>query len=224
MQNGTENVENSVNFKIQKISLSMKKYLLLFLLSVMCMQVSAQDNFRFGLEVSPSWKINIQRSKTTNIRSFQSGYGFTLGVPVKFVMNNFNTFNTGVNYVFTSFDNFVGNVLASSTRFNTLQVPLSFNINVREDWFAILGGGIDYNFSARDVAFGTSATINSITNSVQPFLTLGVNNARELTNHLFEIGLQGRIQLLDIWNKDYLFTEVTASHLLSLDLVLRFYL
>ncbi|WP_027419454.1 outer membrane beta-barrel protein [Crocinitomix catalasitica] len=201
----------------------MKKIIVLILL-ICAENVKAQSGLQIGAEISPSWKLLLHKSKTTSIRSSESGFGFTAGIPVKYWLSEYTSFNTGLNYIFSSYDVIANNVFISTTRFNTVQIPLSFNINLKADWYGIVGTGVDYNFISRTRFGGIRSDISPIINKVQPFLTLGVNNLRETDNGFFEIGLQARYQLLNLNNSNSIVFDNTSSHVLSLDVLMRFYI
>ena len=201
----------------------MKRIIAILVLAIST-QISAQDSPQFGVNISPSWKINAARQVQTGLRSNQSGYGFRVGVPVKFWLNDYTAFNTGLDYEFTSFDGFQNGQLVSSFRFNSLHLPLVFNMHLSGNLYAMAGTGLVYNLTARDlnnITFGTD--VSAVTNSLQPELALGINSFVEKGSGEFEFGVLGRYQILDIWKNDYLPMEPFNSHIISLDLLLRYY-
>ncbi len=186
--------------------------------------VTAQNKWQFGVNISPAWKLNLHKSKLTTLRTSESGYGFTLGVPVKYWINDYSSFNTGIDYDFTSFDNITNNQLVSSFRINSVQVPLIVNSNLKKSWYAMWGAGVVYNFSVRDLNIQGGSDLSGFSNRIQPYLGLGINTLLERDFGYFELGVLGRYQLLDIWTKDYPPAEAVTSHLLSIDFLLRFYI
>lgn len=201
----------------------MKKVLYTLIL-FMSFSTMAQDGLQVGLNVSPSWKLNLHRNKLTTLRSSENGYGFSIGVPVKYWISDYTSFNTGLDYEFTAFDNFTSGVLASSFRFNSLHLPLMFNINMTGNWYGMLGTGAIYHLSSRDLNAVGGTDVSELTNNVQPYIGVGINTLAERGNHFFELGVLGRYQVLDVWNSQYEPAEILTSHILSLDFLMRFYL
>lgn len=200
------------------------KKIITILIGIISVQLCAQNSPQFGVNISPSWKINAVRQVQTGLRSSQSGYGFRIGVPVKFWLNDYTAFNTGLDYEFTTFDGFENGQLVSSFRFNSLHLPLVFNMHLSGNLYAMAGAGLVYNLTVRDlnnITFGTD--MSSVTNALQPELALGINSFVDKGNGKLEFGVLGRYQILDIWKNDYLPMEPFNSHLISLDLLLRYY-
>ncbi len=194
------------------------------LLLCLSFHVKAQEGFQIGFSASPSWKINMTTQKQTGIRSYQSGYGFSIGIPVKYWINDYSAFSSGLEYDFSAFDGFQNGQLVSSVRFNALHLPLMFNVNLTGHWYALVGAGLLYNLSARDlnaVTFGTDIT--SQTNRLQPYLGLGISSLNERDRGLLEYGVQLRYQVRDIWINDYAPLENFNAHLISADLVIHYY-
>ena len=194
------------------------------LLLALSFQLKAQEGFQIGFGASPSWKINMTTQKQTGIRSYQSGYGFSIGIPVKYWINDYSAFSSGLEYDFAAFDGFQNGQLVSSVRFNALHLPLMFNVNLIDDWYALVGGGVLFNLSARDlnsVTFGTDITTQ--TNRLQPYLGIVVSSLKEKSRGLLEYGIQLRYQVRDIWISDYAPLENFNAHLISADLVIHFY-
>lgn len=183
----------------------------------------AQDKLSFGVELAPSFKLTTYRIKTTGIRSSQSGFGFTAGVPVKYLLNDYTSLNTGLNYEFTSFDSYTNGFYVGSLRFNAIQLPIIFNYHLTGNWYAMGGAGVNYNFMVRSIIPGVALDVSKLTTNVQPYLGIGANNLKELNNGALEIGLLAKYYVLDIYNKSYPATATTASHLVSLDLFFRIY-
>lgn len=200
----------------------MKKISLVFLL-ILNFTVFAQDGVQIGLNVSPGFKVNMSKQKGTGLRNNSTGYGFNVGIPVKFWMREFTAFNTGINFDHAAFDSYLNGVLVSSFRINAVDVPLAFNLHMNGRYYGILGGGVVYNLRVTDLNAVQSAVITDFTNLIQPYITVGINNLVEKDFGFLEIGVQGRYQLLDIWKSSYTPYENFNSHLISLDLLLRYY-
>jgi hypothetical protein len=199
----------------------MKKIILVITLFFATTAMS--QGVKFGLNVSPSWKIKLTKQKGTGLRSSQGGYGFNAGIPVKYWINEFTSFNTGLDYEFTAFDSYNNGFLVSSFRFNSLHLPLMFNIHLSGPLYAMVGTGVVYNMSVRDLNILAGSDLSDQSNNVQPYVGLGINSLIEKDFGYFEVGVQGRYQLLDIWKSTYEPEENFNSHLASLDLVLRYY-
>lgn len=201
----------------------MKKIILLFTL-FLTVQLNAQDGFMIGFSASPSWKINMTTQKQTGIRSYQSGYGFSAGIPIKYWINDYSAFSSGIEYDFTAFDGFNNGQLVSSVRFNAIHLPLMFNVNLSGNWYALVGAGLLFNISARDlnnVTYGTDITTQ--TNRLQPYLGLGISSISESNKGFLEYGIQLRYQVRDIWINDYAPLENFNAHLISADFVIHYY-
>lgn len=186
--------------------------------------LSAQEGAQIGLSVTTGLQLQTHRSKTTGIWSSQSGYGFSFGMPVKYWTSETRALNTGLDYEYASFDNWANNNLVSSTRYHSLHLPVSYNINLISSWYASFGTGLNYFFRSRTFSPANNVSIGSITNSFQPYLSLGINTFGARGNGFFELGLQARYHFLDLWKKSHPTFLVTTSKILSLDLVMRFYL
>ncbi len=186
-------------------------------------QVLAQGSWNFGVNIAPSWKINMSRQIQTGLRSSQSGYGFTAGLAVKKEMNDFTSFNTGLLYNYAAFDVFSNGLLVSSFRINSLDLPLLFNTNIKGSWNAMYGAGGVYNMRVRSLDVNLGSDFSNFTNNVQPYLGLGINTKIERADNHILTGLLAKYQLLDIWNKDYVALQNFNSHLISLDFFFTYY-
>jgi len=200
----------------------MRKLLLLLLLGL---SVQTYSQWNIGIDVTPSWKLNYHNSKITpGFRSFESGYGFSVGIPLKYWMNEHTAVGTGVNYEYTAFDRFNNGVLVNSQRFSSIQVPIRWHRRMREGLFFTAGTGANYIFAARRLDTGVSIFINDRLRRFQPYVSVGVNLYQEVNSGKFEFGIQSRYYFLDIWNENDPNFSATSSHFLCLDLVLRYYL
>lgn len=188
------------------------KKLALIILAVISVHGHAQEGWQFGVNISPSYKLNMAKQQGTGLRTNTGGYGFNLGVPVKYWFNEFTAFNTGLDFEYSAFDSYIYGYLDSSFRFNSLHLPLMFNFHLSGSFYAMAGTGVNYNLRVTDL------------NSVQPYLGLGVNSLMEKDFGTFEVGVLGRYQLLDIWKADKKPLQSINSHLLTIELLLRFYI
>lgn len=202
----------------------MQRFFILFLLVFLGNIGISQKKLQIGAHLAPAWKLNLHRSKLTGIRSNESGFGFTAGIPVKYWFNDYTSFNTGINYDFTSFDQFINQQLVSSFRISALELPLMLSSNVKGNWYAMYGLGINYNLWTRVLNLAGGADVSELTHKVQPYLGIGLNRLIEQSKGVFEVGILGRLQLRDIWNKTYAPSKSVTSKLLSLDLLLRYYI
>ncbi len=184
-----------------------------------------QEGVQFGVNISPAWKLNTHKNRLTTLRSNETGYGFTAGIPIRYWLNEYSSFDTGLDYEFTAFDNFENGFLVSSFRFNSLNLPLVFNRNIKGNWFGKIGSGFVYNGTARglNTIGGNGESVIDDVNRVQPYFALGLSSLSERGSGFFEIGALARYQLLDIWKADKAPNELLTSHILAFDFVLRFY-
>lgn len=199
----------------------MKKLAILFCLFFTLNSFS--QGLQFGLGVSPSYKINMSRQKVTGLRTNQGGYGFNAGIPVKYWISEFTSLNTGLDFEFTAFDSYQNGNLVSSFRFNSLHLPLMFNLHMSGTLYGMVGTGVVYNLSVRDLNVLQGSDLSNVTNSVQPYLGVGINSLLDKDYGKIEVGVMARYQLLDIWKDDYLPQEPFNSHLASLDFIFRYY-
>ena len=200
------------------------RVVLIALLSALSSSVYCQKGFKIGIEVDPSWKGNIHHSTTTGVWTAENGYGFSLGVPIKYGWNETNSLNTGLLYEFTSFDQLFKNVLTASLRISALQLPVMFNFKLRSTWFWSTGAGLNYNFINRGYSYGYYVNINNTVRQLQPWVGLGIGDQIARDFGLFELGAQARFQFLQLWTKDYAKTQGASSRILAFDVILRYYL
>ena len=196
----------------------------LMVLMLFAVSLTFGQGTKFGVTINPAWKIKMSRQIATGLRTNQSGYGFTVGVPVKHWLNEFTALNTGVEFEFSAFDGFQNGQLVSSNRFNALHVPLLFNIHMSGNLYAMAGSGLVYNFSVKELNNVTiGADVSNVTNNVQPYLGLGVNSLLEKDWGYIEVGVLARYQLFDVWKDSYEPLEDFNTHLASLDFLFRYY-
>jgi len=202
----------------------MKKEVCIILLILTWQSLIAQEGLQIGASVTTGLQVQTHRSKTTGIWSSQSGYGFSFGVPVKYWTSKTRALNTGIDYEYVAYDNWANNTIVSSTRYHSFHIPITYNLNLVSSWYASFGTGLNYLFRNRTFSPANNVDISSITNPFQPYLSLGINTFGGRGNGFFELGIQARYHFLDLWKKSHSTFLVTTSKILSLDLVMRFYL
>lgn len=204
--------------------MNLKKITIICLLVFIGSSSYAQGGTQFGLTINPAWKVKMSRQKGTGLRTNQSGYGFTVGVPVKRWFNEFTALNTGLEFEFSAFDGFQNGILVTSNRFNALHVPLMFNFHLSGNMYAMAGSGLVYNLSVKELNNVTiGANVTSVTNNFQPYLGVGVNRLLDKDWGKVEVGVMARYQLLDIWKNSYSPLEDFNTHLATLDFLFRYY-
>ncbi|WP_070138474.1 outer membrane beta-barrel protein [Crocinitomix algicola] len=197
----------------------------IFYIAVLIISIGSygQEGVKVGLNVSPGFKVNMSKQKGTGLRNNNTGYGFNVGLPVKVWVSEFTALNTGVNYDFAAFDSYFDGLLISSFRVSAIDVPVLFNIHMSGQYYGLLGGGVAYNLRVADLNAALGTNLTGVSNRIQPYLSVGINNLMEKDFGLLEIGILGRYQLLDIWKSSYQPYENISSHLVSLDLLFRYY-
>jgi len=195
--------------------------LLVFML--FCQTAIAQDGFHIGAKIATSFNLNTHRNKQTTIWSSESGYGFSVGVPLRFGYTDDRAFVTGLDYEYIAFDNRVNNFLVSSMRFHYLHIPATLHFNLISSLFISTGTGVNLVLGAKTLVPGVSVNISNVINPFQPYLSLGIGSFVERGAGLFELSAQARYHFLDIWQKDYPQHAITTSKIMSMDLVMRFY-
>lgn len=187
-------------------------------LFIFSFSVLGQD-IKLGLEISPSFQLQSIRNKNTGIFSSISGYGFNVGVPVKIGLDDDKSFSTGLAYEFAAFDNKVNNFLVSSLRLNSIHVPITYNIPILEGFYLNTGIGVNYIFSSKEYGGGNWLNTNSIVNQIQPYLSLGASTLVDLGNHNYELGINARYHLIDIWK----YAVQTRTNIIGIDLNMKYY-
>lgn len=183
----------------------------------------AQDGFSMGANVATGFQLNSHRQKQTGIWSSESGYGFALGVPLRFGYADERAFVTGLDYEYFSFDNWVNGNLINSTRFHAFHVPATFQFNLISSLYATAGAGVNYLFRSRYFAPGSNISIGSTVQPFQPYISLGVASIAERGNGIFELSVATRFHFLDLRNKNYINFDAVSSRLISFDLGMKFY-
>jgi hypothetical protein len=194
------------------------------LLLLMQLTAVAQDGFNTGAHVSTSFQLMSHRNKGTGIWASESGYGFSAGVPFRFGYSEERAYVTGLDYEYMSFDDWINGNLVYSMRLHSLHVPLQLNFDLVSSLFLSVGTGVNFLFRSRVFTPGNNISVSGSVNPFQPYLSVGVGSLSNRGNGLFELGLQARYHLLDNWKKTTPLYEVTTSKVISLDLVMRFYL
>tara|TARA_B100000809_G_scaffold245188_1_gene271880 strand:+ start:239 stop:829 length:591 start_codon:yes stop_codon:yes gene_type:complete len=189
--------------------------LLLFIFSTF----SYSQNTNFGIEVSPSFELQSIKNKNTGLLSSISGYGFNIGMPIKFNVDNEKSISSGITYEFTAFDNKINNYLASSLRLNSLNVPLIYNIPVIQGFYFNTGIGINYIFLSKQFGGGIWLNTNTIVNQFQPYLAAGLSTLVDLGTNNYELGVNARYHLIDIWKN----TDQTRTNIIAIDLNMKYY-
>ena len=213
---------NELSFKCKLKTGRMKNFLFgIFLLFTG--SSFSQSGVEIGLNLSPGYRVLLSKQVGTGLRSSQSGFGFTAGVPVKYWLNEFTSINTGLNYEFTAFDTNVKGLLLSSFRINSVSLPLVFNLHLNRTFYLMAGTGVNYNFAARDINIFGGADLTHQMNKIQPYLALGANSLIERGDSNLEVGVVAHYQLLDIWKKSYTAKENFNSHIASINFVLQYY-
>ncbi len=200
----------------------MKKLTLFFSL-LLTFNGIAQEGFMVGINISPTWKVIMSSPKQTGLRTYQSGYGFNAGMPIKYWINDYSAFCSGIEYDFAAFDSYENAILVSSVRYNALHVPLMFNINLSGDWYGLIGGGLMYNLAVRDLNSTIGTDVTAVTNRFQPYLGLGVSTIRSNDYGFFEYGVQVRYQIRNSWDSGYAPLADYNAHLISGDFIFRFF-
>lgn len=185
--------------------------------------VIAQQKFHLGIEASPAWDINAQKQKTTGIRTSVSGYGFNIGVPIKWFFKENIALQTGLGFEYMVFDNRFNGTLISSERYGQAHVPLMFNYGITDSWFANFGAGINYTLFASSWA-GNAVNVTNQTKQFQPYVGLGASTLVERDKGMFELGAQVRYHFLELFADGTVLANQYNSRIISFDLLLRFYL
>lgn len=218
MQSGKENNKSS---KFEH----MKKNLLLvvFLMGYSSANSFAQDGIQIGVEVAPSWVLNTHRNLSTGVRSSESGYGFNIGVPVRFGVSESMTCTTGLNYEYIAFDNRVNNTLISSNRFNGINLPLGLSYGLSGNWNVNGGVGLKYLFMTRAWS-GFAVDISNSVNQFQPYVTAGVSTQSEVSIGTVEYGLNARFHPINVWESSAPQAANNTSKIVAFDLSIKFFL
>jgi hypothetical protein len=201
------------------------KNLLLSLVVLFSFSSNAQEGFHLGIEASPSWHLNIQRQVSTTLLSNTNGYGFTLGVPVKYGFSESMAFQTGLSFEMMLFDQRFNGNLISSNRHGSIHVPLQLSYVLTGDWNFIFGTGFNYNLINNQWTQFGNINIGIAVNKFQPYAAAGISTIMERGPGIFELGMVGRYHFIDLYNGETTFMDDDFKNwIFSADLVLRYYL
>ncbi|UKN02659.1 PorT family protein [Paracrocinitomix mangrovi] len=200
----------------------MKRVVVIFLV-LLSFGLNAQQGFHLGAEVSPSWNVNLQRQSSTGLNNSTAGYGFNIGVPMRYGINDQFSIQSGLTFEFMAFDERFNKTLISSNRHGSLHLPLMMSYGVTDAWYLNFGLGINYNFYNRQwTSFGT-LDLGSVTNKFQPYTGLGLSTLLEQDKGTFELGVLGRFHFIDMYKPSTFSAEEFKNYIISLDLILRMY-
>lgn len=203
----------------------MKKALIIALILCSFHTGSHGQKLHLGVNLSPSWNLNSHRTNATAWYA-EHGYGFTGGFALRYEKTEMISFQSGLDYEYISFDNWANNILVSATRLGALNLPLMLNykLNFFENWYLGFGGGINYLIQSNVLAGGSKIDVSGSIDEFQPYAALGMNTMMERNTGWFELGLQGRYRFMELWSPNQANSHGYSSHLISVDLLLRFYL
>ena len=190
----------------------------------MCCSVHGVSQVQLGLDITPSFQFQLLRNQQTLVRSSVSGSGFSTGLIAKAKIKDFTHIQTGVKLEYVAYNQKSGNFLISSYRILGLSVPVLWvqNIGVTENWLYSAGGGVNFNFSNRNLFLGNWVSINQVVNRVQPYLALGLNYLPESMPH-FEIGALARYHLVDNYTAAQQDLSKVSTHLAAFDLSIKYF-
>lgn len=183
-----------------------------------------QEGLMIGIEATPSWHFNIQRQASTKLISNTGGYGFTLGVPVKWGFSETMALQTGLSFEMMLFDQRFNKTLVSSNRHGSVHLPIHLTYALTGGWYFVGGAGVNYCLVNSQWTQLGSINISIATNKFQPYLAAGVSTSMERGNGIFELGMIGRYHFIDLYNGDTSFSDADFKNwIFSTDLVLRYY-
>jgi|GEM_PF-1251950 len=209
---------NCLNLKNNK-KVKYSKLICLFGLIFIQTLSYSQSNFSLGIEVSPSVKFQTIRNKTTGLFTSLSGYGFNIGLPIKYDLGDYKTISTGVLYEFTAFDTRINTYLINSLRLNSVTVPIVYNYPVTENYYVNMGGGVNYIFTSKEFGGGVWTNVNQVVNQTQAYLSLGGALLKNRNSNSYELGVNARYYLLNLWSMNTL----TSTNIVSVDLNMKYF-
>lgn len=201
----------------------MKSFFIFLIIVCTSVYSYGQDGVNIGAHISTSFQLNSHRNKQTTLWSSESGYGFALGIPLRYGYAEGRTFCTSLDYEFIAFDSWFNNVLQSSMRFHSVHIPATIHFDLISSWFLSTGTGVNLNFRSRTFTPGLNIDISHLINPFQPYLSLGIGTCSERGSGIFELSAQCRYHFLNIWTKEYSLNEVVTSKIISFDLLMRYY-
>jgi Outer membrane protein beta-barrel domain len=201
----------------------MKNFLFILIL-LFSFKSHAQEGFQLGIEVSPAWHLDVQKNKVTTIRTTASGYGFNVGVPIKWWVSDYLALQTGLTFELMLFDERINKTLLSSNRHGSINLPVMFNYALASNWYLLFGGGINYNVLNKQWTSLGKIELGGITNSFQPYAGLGLSTMVERDVGIFELGAQMRYHFIDLYKPSTFSNGDFVDRVLSFDVLLRYYL
>lgn len=178
----------------------------------------SQTKINIGIEVSPSAKFQLTRNKATGLMTSISGYGFNVGLPIKYNLEDHKTISFGMTYEFTAFDTRINTTLINSFRLNAINIPLVYNYPITENYYVNIGGGVNYIFKSKEYN-GVWFNVNSKVNQFQPYLSFGGSLLKNKEENSYEIGVNARYYALNLIN----FNTSTSTNIVSIDLNLKYF-
>ena len=223
IMNGKEKFKQYIIFVGVSKILSMKRSALI--LVILFSITSYAQEVHIGIDISPSWNLNGHRTNSTAWYA-EHGYGFNGGLAVKYFFNEYNALQTGLNFEYTAFDNWANNQLVSSLRFGSLHVPVlvNYSLSFFENWYLYAGGGLKYHLLNRSVSLGNKIDISASVDRFQPYAAFGMNTIIERSVGYFELGFLARYHFMELWDDVQAEMHGYSSHIVSFDLLLRYYL
>lgn len=198
--------------------------LTLLIIGLWTLNVLGQSGFQLGIEASPVYHADIQRNKVTTIRTTASGYGFNVGVPIKWWMSDYVALQSGLTFDLMMFDNRAGKVLQSSTRHGSIHLPLMLDYALTDSWHALFGAGLNYNFMNVQWTPQGKLSLDSQTNRFQPYIGVGLSTLMDRDAGVFELGAQARYHFIDMYKDGWFSDEDFTDRIISFDVILRYYL
>ncbi len=195
------------------------KLIALFILVFNGTLISAQNEFSIGIEVSPSVKLQTIRNKSTGLFTSITGYGFNIGMPIKYKLKDNKAISTGVLYEFTAFDNRVNTVLIGSLRLNAVNIPIVYNYPITENYYINMGGGLNYAFISKEFGSGVWTNVNQTVNQFQPYLCLGAALLKNSDSSSYELGINARYHVVNLRSLN----TSTSTNIVSIDLNLKYF-
>jgi len=180
----------------------------------------SQSNFSLGIDVSPSVKFQTIRNNVTGLFTSISGYGFTVGLPFKYHLEDDKTISLGVLYEFTAFDSRINTTLISALRLNAINVPFVYNHPITENYYVNMGGGINYIFTSKEFGGGIWTDVNQTISQFQPYLSLGGSLLKHRRDNTYELGINARYHVLNLLSLN----TSTSTNIVSIDLNIKYFL
>lgn len=208
-------MQKLIKFTVVKLNIT---HLLVTL--VLGINTSWSQDIQYGIEIAPSFDFQLQTA-SNNTWSTVQGNGFLLGLFLDKSLNEHTFLGSAIKFEYIGFNQRSGDFLISSYRIASLNVPLTFKqeIGLTENWFYAAGIGLNYNFLNRQYFFGNWISMNDVANQWQPYMNGGIHY---LAASDFDIGIEARYHVLDLWSKDQQAKTQTKTKLFSFDFSLRY--